>query len=112
MEFTVAVLRLGILFSCSGDYAALGRDCRDGAELAIAEWQGEGRRDVAIEPVFGDPGGSGGSYIEFARHMAVDRGCRHIIGTVTSQARKDVIPVVEKYDAQLWYVCPFFFFDS
>ena len=112
MEALVAVLRLGILFSCSGDYAALGRDCRDGAELAIAEWQGEGRRDVTIEPVFGDPGGSGGSYIEMARHMAVDLGCRHIIGTVTSQARKDVIPVMEKHDAQLWYVCPYEGFEA
>ncbi len=44
--------------------------------------------------------------------MVVERGCRHIVGTVTSQARKDVIPVVEKYDAQLWYVCPYEGFEA
>ncbi len=42
LESSVTLLRLGILFSCSGDYAALGRDCRDGAELAIAELQARG----------------------------------------------------------------------
>ena len=38
--------------------------------------------------------------------------CRHIIGTLTSQARKDVIPVVEKHDGQLWYVCPYEGFEA
>ncbi len=112
LESAVTLLRLGILFSCSGDYAALGRDCRDGAELAIAELQDHRHSAVTIEPVFGDPAGSAGSYIELARHMVVERGCRHIVGTVTSQARKDVIPVVEKYDAQLWYVCPYEGFEA
>ena len=112
LEIAVALLRLGILFSCSGDYAALGRDCRDGAKLAIAELQVEGHSAVVIEPVFGDPKGSNEDYIALARHMVVERGCRHIVGTVTSQARKDVIPVVEKHDAQLWYVCPYEGFEA
>ncbi len=109
---TVDGLRLGILFSCSGDYAALGRDGRDGAQLAIEDLRDENRLDVAVEPVFGDPEGTGSNYIALARHMVVERGCRHIVGTVTSQARKDVIPVVEKYDAQLWYVCPYEGFEA
>ena len=108
----MARLRLGILFSCSGDYAALGRDCRDGALLAIEDLQAEAACDVVIEPVFGDPGGSGEGYIDLARRMVTERGCRHIVGTVTSQARKDVIPVVEKHDAQLWYVCPYEGFEA
>ena len=44
--------------------------------------------------------------------MLQEDGCRHVIGTVTSQARKDVIPVVEKHDAQLWYVCPYEGFEA
>ena len=90
-------LRLGILFSTSGDYGVLGRDCRDGAMIAIEELRGA--CSIAIEPVFEDPGGSSGRYIELARKMLIEDGCRHVIGTVTSQARKDVIPVIEKHDA-------------
>ena len=102
--------RLGILFSTSGDYAALGRDCRDGAVTAIEDLQATA--SVVIEPVAGDPAGLGERYIELARRMVQQDGCRHIIGTVTSQARKDVIPVVEKHDAQLWYVCPYEGFEA
>jgi branched-chain amino acid transport system substrate-binding protein len=103
-------LRLGILFSTSGDYGVLGRDCRDGALVAIEELRGA--CPIAIEPVFGDPGGSGERYIELARKMLQEDGCRHVIGTVTSQARKDVIPVIEKHDALLWYVCPYEGFEA
>ena len=46
----MTILRLGILFSTSGDYGVLGRDCRDGAMIAIEELRGAG--SIAIEPVF------------------------------------------------------------
>jgi branched-chain amino acid transport system substrate-binding protein len=103
-------LRLGILFSTSGDYGVLGRDCRDGALTAIEELRS--LSSVSIEPVFGDPAGSSERHIELARKMLQEDGCRHVIGTVTSQARKDVIPVVEKHDALLWYVCPYEGFEA
>jgi urea transport system substrate-binding protein len=88
-------LRLDILFSTSGDYGVLGRDCRDGAMVVIKELRGACL--LAIEPIFGDPGGSRERYIELARKMLLEDG---------SQARKNVIPVVEKHDALLWYVAP------
>ena len=106
----MTALRLGILFSTSGDYGVLGRDCHDGAMTAIEELRGVS--PVSIEPVFGDPAGSGERYIELARKMLQEDGCRHVIGTVTSQARKDVVPVVEKHDALLWYVCPYEGFEA
>ena len=106
------VLRLGILFSTEGPYAALGRDCRDGAELAIACLREEGGLPFGLAPVFGDPAGCPERYATIARTMMRDEGCRHIVGTVTSQARKDVIPVVEKHDGQLWYVCPYEGFEA
>jgi urea transport system substrate-binding protein len=86
----MTALRLGILFSTSGDYGVLGRDCHDGAMTAIEELRGVS--SVSIEPVVGDPAGSGERYIELARKMLQEDGCRHVIGTVTSQARKDVTP--------------------
>jgi urea transport system substrate-binding protein len=103
-------LRLGILFSTSGDYGVLGQDCRDGAMTALEELRDAS--SVSIEPVFGDPAGSSEPYIELARKMLQEDGCRHVIGTVTSQARKDVIPVIEKHDALLWYVCPYEGFEA
>ena len=105
-------LRLGILFSTSGDYAALGRDCRDGAVLAIEDLQSRGDLPFRLHAAFGDPAGSGERYIGLARAMMLESGCRHILGTVTSQARKDVIPLVEKHDGQLWYVCPYEGFEA
>jgi branched-chain amino acid transport system substrate-binding protein len=78
--------------------------------IAIEELRGVS--SVSIEPVFGDPGGSSERYIELARKMLQEDGCRHVIGTVTSQARKDVIPVIEKHDALLWYVCPYEGFEA
>ena len=106
------VFRLGILFSTAGDTAALGRDCRDGALLAIEELRAEHGGALRLEPVLGDPGGVGERYIAEARRLLAEDGCRHIVGAVTSQARKDVIPVVEKHDATLWYVCPYEGFEA
>ena len=104
-------MRLAILFSTAGAYGALGRDCRDGAELAVRHLREEGALRFSIETVLADPGGNSERYIDFASSL-MREGCRHIIGTVTSQARKDVIPIVEKYDGQLWYVCPYEGFEA
>ena len=87
------VVRVGILFSTQGAYGALGRDCRLGAELAVEHLQAEGKLPFKIEPVYGDPAGCADRYMTQARSMMLENGCRHIFGTVTSQARKDVIPV-------------------
>src|ERR1700723_1005909 len=106
----MTILRLGILFSTSGDYGVLGRDCREGAMIAIEELRDA--CSISIEPVFEDPAASSERYLELTRKMLQEGGCRHVIGTVTSQARKDVIPVIEKHDALLWYVCPYEGFEA
>lgn len=104
-----APVRIGILYSTSGAYGAIGRDCRDGAALAI---EGLGDLGIAVEPVFADPAGEPARYVELARALLRDHGCRHIVGTVLSAARKDVAPVVEKYDGMLWYACPYEGFEA
>lgn len=106
------VLRLGILFSTSGPYGSIGRDCRDGAALAFAHLGEEGVLPFAIEPVWADPAGQADRYIAMAGEMMRARGCRHIVGAVTSQSRKDIIPIAEKLDGQLWYVCPYEGFEA
>ncbi|MGO6905829.1 transporter substrate-binding protein, partial [Rhizobium ruizarguesonis] len=97
-------LKIGILYSTTGPYGSMGRDARDGADFAMAEYAGvEG---LAIEPVFFDPHADLAAYLDGARHL-LRAGCRHIVGTITSAARKEVIPLVEKHDGLLWYMCPY-----
>ncbi|MCA2406928.1 transporter substrate-binding protein (plasmid) [Rhizobium leguminosarum bv. viciae 248] len=102
-------LKIGILFSTTGPYGSMGRDARDGADFAMAEYACvEG---LAIEPVFFDPHADLAAYLDGARHL-LRAGCRHIVGTITSAARKEVIPLVEKHDGLLWYMCPYEGFEA
>ncbi|MEO6608869.1 MAG: transporter substrate-binding protein [Aestuariivirga sp.] len=104
-------LRLGILFATQGAFGAPGRDARRGAELAVSHLREEGNLPFDIDLICADPEGSSESHVDKVR-ILLDQGCRQVFGTVTSQARKDVIPVVEKRDAQLWYVCPYEGFEA
>jgi branched-chain amino acid transport system substrate-binding protein len=101
-------LRIGVLYSTAGPYAAIGRDCRDGVDFALAELEHQSDKlGVRVDPVFRDPAGDLSAYVEHGRALIRDEGCRHILGTITSAARKEVIPLVEKHDGLLWYVCPY-----
>jgi branched-chain amino acid transport system substrate-binding protein len=102
-------LKIGILYSTTGPYGSMGRDARDGAEFALREFAGSA--GLAIEPVFFDPHADIAAYLEGARQL-LRSGCRHIVGTITSAARKEVIPLVEKHDALLWYMCPYEGFEA
>ena len=102
-------LKIGILYSTTGPYGSMGRDARDGAEFAIEEFAK--RSDRKIEPVFFDPHASLEAYLDGARHL-LREGCRQIVGTITSAARKEVIPLVEKHDGLLWYMCPYEGFEA
>lgn len=102
-------IRIGILYSRHGAYGAIGRDCCDGATLAIEHLAARG---IAVEPVFADPGGEGPRYIDIARDLMRSGGCRHIVGTILSASRKEVIPLVEKHDGLLWYIAPYEGFEA
>jgi ABC-type branched-subunit amino acid transport system substrate-binding protein len=103
---------IGILFSTTGPYAAIGRDCRDGAELALSELASDAGAPIRIEAIHADPGGDPRRYLDEARAMLREAGCRQIVGTITSIARKEVVPLVEKHDGLLWYVCPYEGFEA
>ncbi|MDB5525361.1 MAG: transporter substrate binding protein [Rhizobium sp.] len=105
----VEPLKIGILYSTTGPYGSMGRDARDGAEFAIAEYASRASRP--IEPVFFDPHADMGAYLDGGRQL-LRSGCRHIVGTITSAARKEVIPLVEKHDGLLWYMCPYEGFEA
>ena len=103
-------VRIGILYSTTGPYGSMGRDARDGAEFAFRDYRSRG--GDRIEPVFFDPHADLSAYLEGARTLIRDHGCRHIVGTITSAARKEVIPLVEKHDGLLWYMCPYEGFEA
>lgn len=103
-------LKIGILFSTTGPYGSMGRDARAGAEFAIQELSANGPH--TIMPVFVDPHADISAYLDGARDLLRNSGCRHIIGTITSAARKEVIPLVEKHDGLLWYMCPYEGFEA
>lgn len=102
--------KIGILYSTTGPYGAMGRDAMDGVEFAFREYRDGGGR--GIEPFFFDPHADLAAYLEGARRLIREGGCRHIIGTITSAARKEVLPLVEKHDGLLWYTCPYEGFEA
>lgn len=103
-------VKIGILYSTTGPYGSMGRDARDGAEFAFRDYRSGGGR--LVEPVFFDPHADLAAYLEGARSLIRDHGCRQIVGTITSAARKEVIPLVEKHDGLLWYMCPYEGFEA
>ncbi|MCK0197963.1 transporter substrate-binding protein [Ancylobacter sp. 6x-1] len=107
-------IRIGILYSTTGPYGAFGRDCTDGAVLAAEALNEEALkgRGLPVELVLADPAGEAGRYVSLARALLREKGCRHIVGTALSAARKDVTPLVEKHDALLWYLCPYEGFEA
>jgi len=106
----VDALKIGILFSTTGPYGSMGRDARHGAEFAFSEYRQKG--GFQVEPVFFDPHADLNAYLEGARSLLRDANCRHIVGTITSAARKEVLPLIEKHDGLLWYMCPYEGFEA
>jgi len=98
---------LGILYSVTGTYSLIGQACLDGARLGLEEVNGDPRYPFAFRAEIEDPGANIDRYHVLSEAMLRERGCRHIIGTITSIGRKEVIPIIEKYDALLWYMCPY-----
>jgi len=103
---------IGLLFSVSGTDKRIGIDALDGALMALEEVNADPSFEFELTPIIRDPGDSLSLFHKFADEMMGELGCRQVIGTVTSSSRKEVIPVVEKHDALLWYCCPYEGFES
>ena len=50
-----------------------------------------------------DPGGDLQNYQEHCELLIRDKGVRHIVGCYTSASRKQVLPLIERYDRLLWH---------
>lgn len=101
---------LGLIFSTTGPYAALGRSALCGATLAIEDLYHAGVAD--IRPTLRDPGGDPKRYERMTAEVLHDGAVRHVVGAITSWSRKDMIPVLERHGGLLWYPCPYEGFES
>lgn len=105
-------IQIGILYSRSGTYSLISDACRQGALRAIADVNANAMDSIYLVPVDRDPQGNVDRYASLCEELIRERGVRHIVGCVTSWSRKEVIPVLEKSGATLWYACPYEGFEA
>jgi ABC-type branched-subunit amino acid transport system substrate-binding protein len=106
------VVRIGLLFSTTGSYEAIGRSMQSGARLAVDEIATDPRFDFRFEAIPIDPGGRVEAYAQGAQHLLTRERVTHVIGCYTSSSRKEVLPCFEKYDGVLWYPSHYEGFES
>lgn len=106
------IIPVSLLYSTSGAYAALGEEAVEGAMTAISQVNSDPALPFRLEPVIADPGGSAERYAVLAERAINEAGCRHVVGTITSWSRKEVLPLVERRDALLWYAFPYEGFEA
>ena len=112
MTSVAETVPVGVMFSTSGPYAALGREGLAGALTAIAELNARDDASIRIEAQVRDPQGATENYAPLAADIVARSGARHILGCTTSWSRKEVIPVLEKSATMLWYSCPYEGFEA
>jgi len=105
-------IRIGLLFSSSGPYATISRTMLNGARLAIDEVNADPAFPFTLAAVTADPGGRNAEYAAAAQHFLAGERLVHVVGCYTSSSRKEVLPLFEKHDALLWYVCPYEGFEA
>ena len=103
----VSEIPIGLLYSTTGTYQAMGREALDGALLAVNEVNNDLGTPIQFLPTIENPGAMIENYRRMCEKMLREQNCKHVIGTITSISRKEVIPIIEKHDALLWYCCPY-----
>jgi branched-chain amino acid transport system substrate-binding protein len=105
-------IEIGVLYSRSGTYSLISESCRLGVMRAIADANADPTCPIELAPVERDPQGNVDRYAPLCEEMLRESGVRHVVGCVTSWSRKEVIPVLEKSGATLWYACPYEGFEA
>lgn len=96
-------ISVGLLFSTTGSYAALGQALKSGATLAIDEINADANLPIRLTPFCVDPGGETAAYSKAVHALLTEDRITHVFGCYTSSSRKEVLPLFEKYDGLLWY---------
>lgn len=105
-------VEIGLLYSRSGSYSLISEACRAGALAAMAEINADPALDLTFLPVERDPQGNIDLYAPMCDEILRTSAARHVVGCVTSWSRKEVIPVLEKRGATLWYTVPYEGFEA
>jgi ABC-type branched-subunit amino acid transport system substrate-binding protein len=105
-------IEIGILYSRSGNYRLVSESCRTGAMNAIADVNADPAIPIEFVPVERDPEGNIDRYATGCADILANSSARHIIGSVTSWSRKEVIPILERAGGTLWYACPYEGFEA
>ncbi len=103
---------IGLLYSGTGFYGAVGQEMLRGAMLGLEEvnaWRDTG---FVLDPIMADPGGSLRGYYEACDAMLRQHRAMHLVGCYTSAARRQVLPLVEAADALLWHPARYEGFES
>lgn len=96
--------KVGVLFSISGVTSIIEQSQRNGALLAIEEInESGGALGKEIEPVCYDPGSVVKKYGEYAEKLIQEDKASVIFGCYMSSTRKEVLPIVERRNALLFY---------
>jgi PAS domain S-box-containing protein len=98
------VIRIGIMHSLTGDPIASEELVKEIVLMAIAEInQSGGVLGKMIEPVVVDIGSHAANITVQAKNLLSDLEIRYLFGCGRSATRKSMIPLLERYQAQLWY---------
>ncbi|MBY6266109.1 aliphatic amidase expression-regulating protein [Azospirillum sp. 412522] len=103
---------VGVLFSTTGPYATVGEAMLNGTLLALEEINRSPDFDFELAPLVRNPGGDTAQYGLICRDLILNSGVTHIVGCYTSSSRKELLPIIEKYDALLWYPSHYEGFES
>lgn len=102
---------IGILLSTEGTYSHMANSALSGARHALAEINADPASPFQLRARHINPAGELAAYGEAVSDF-IDRGIRHIFGTITSASRKEIIPDLEQHNLLLWYGCPYEGFES
>lgn len=105
-------VEIGILQSRSGGYQAIARSTLMGAFAAIDQVNADPQMTVRLVPVERDPQGQVDLYAPLCQDILAGSRARHILGCVTSWSRKEVLPILERAGATLWYTLPYEGFEA
>lgn len=105
-------IHVGVVYSLTGPYGLVGREMLNGVSLAIDEINAVDGNDFELVPLVFDPGGDLHRYEEAVEALIHDKGVHHIVGCYTSASRKQVLPLLERYDRLLWHSARYEGFES
>ncbi|HEY0287004.1 MAG TPA: transporter substrate-binding domain-containing protein [Pseudomonas sp.] len=101
---SIEPILLGGLFSESGPITDIEESMRRGTQMAIAEINAEGGiNGRPFKLLLSNLESKTSLYVQYAQALIVERNVKFLLGCYMSRMRKKVIPVVERYNALLFY---------